>query len=435
MRVTVIVGMVPPANAPEGVTGIMLSDHLARLGCQVTLLTSREFAGKLPAAWHNPAVEFRPAVRDWTWAGLRSLRRELKRSRPDAIVLIYLGYLYRYHPMITYLPTICRGLKPRPRLLTEFSNTRGSEPRAITTRIGRYLAQRIAGGGGLEWRFGSLLRDSDQIAAYCHQHLELLSGYYPPVATRGHVIPATPALRMIQDPDGSVRRASHQRLGFTDDDFVAVYFGYVYPSKGLETLIEAVAIAARTLPRIRLLVIGDSPEAVSLRDPEYPKRIRGYPAKQGIAERVTWTGFLEDEIASSFLHGCDVCVLPFVHGVRLHNTTFIVGACHGLPIVSTRGESLEPDFKDRQNVLLCWASDPRALADAMLEVAGNEPLRQQLRAGAREFAAGPSSWDAVSRQTLALLAENSPAMTPSGGGREKLTWVPATGAAGQGAVH
>lgn len=81
MRVTVIVGMVPPANAPEGVTAIMLAGHLARRGCQVTLLTSREFAAGLPDAWRDPNVEFSPTVRDWTWRGWPSLRRELKRSR------------------------------------------------------------------------------------------------------------------------------------------------------------------------------------------------------------------------------------------------------------------------------------------------------------------------------------------------------------------
>ena len=113
MRVTVICGMVPPANAPEGVTALMLAGRLARAGCEVTLLTSREFAQGLPPAWQDARVEFRPDVRDWTWRGLPSLRRALRRSRPDAVVLIYIGYLYRYHPMITFLPTLCRCLKPR----------------------------------------------------------------------------------------------------------------------------------------------------------------------------------------------------------------------------------------------------------------------------------------------------------------------------------
>jgi len=403
MRVTVICGMVPPSNAPEGVTTVMLAGYLARAGCDVTIVTDRAYAAGLPERWRDPLVKFKPVVDGWGWGGWRSLRRALVETRPDAVLLLYLGYLHARHPMVTFLPTMCRRLNPRPRVLVEFSNIQGAEPKQWSTRLGRKLAEWWAGGKDIEWRFGTLLRDADAVAAYCREHLKYLASVYPPVHGKSDVLAATPPLNIVDDADGSVRRAKRGQMGVADGDFVVSYFGYIYPSKGLETLIEAVALAAPRVPGLRLVLVGGTPEAISVKDPEYPQRLRALPERLGFAGQVTWTGFCDDEVASAYLHASDACALPFVQGVRLNNTTFAVAAGHGLPVISTRGETLEPEFVDGRNVVLCWASDPAAMAEAIVRVAGDPALRRTLREGSLEFARGRSSWEAVTCQRLALL--------------------------------
>jgi glycosyltransferase involved in cell wall biosynthesis len=407
MRVTVICGMVPPSAAPEGVTAVMSCAHLAARGCEVTLLTSEAASAGLPERWRNPAVEFRPSVRDWTWAGVPSLRRELKRSRPDAVVLMYIGYLYGRHPMMTFLPSLCRRLKPRPRVLVEFSNVQAAEPSGIGARAGRKLAERLVGRRGVNWRYGTLLRDSDAVVAYCAQHLRHLVDVYPPVASRSHVIPATPALQIVEDGGGRIRRQVRSELGAADDDFVLAYFGHLYPSKGIETLLHSVALARTVLPRLRLLMIGGEVEAFADRAPDYPKQMRALCARLGLDECVTWTGFCEDDVASGYLRAADACVLPFVQGVRLNNSSYAVAAAHSLPVVTTRGESLEREFVDRHNVLLCWASDARDLADGITEVARDDELRRSLQAGSADIARTRLSWQSATRDRLALLTHGA----------------------------
>ena len=106
-------------------------------------------------------------------------------------------------------------------------------------------------------------------------------------------------------------------------------------------------------------------------------------------------------------------MLPFVQGVRLNNTSFAVAATHGLPVITTRGEALEPEFVDRRNVLLFNPRDPRGLAEALVDVATDPALRAVLRAGASEFSRGRCSWPAVTAQTLELL--RAPLREPAGG--------------------
>lgn len=405
MRVTVICGMVPPCAAPEGVLAAMSCDRLAAHGCEVTLLASKAASGGLPERWRNPSIDFRPSVRDWTWAGVPSLMRELKRSRPDAVLLVYIGYLYGRHPMITFLPSLCGRLKPRPRVVVEFSNVQGAEPSGTRARVKRKLAECLVGRAGVNWRYGTLLRDSDVVVAYCAQHLRHLVDVEPAVETKSRVIPAAPTLQMIEDREGVIRRKVRTQIGAADRDFVLAYFGHLYPSKGIETLLRSVALARTALPRLRLLMIGGEVEAFADRAPDYPKKMRALCSQLGLDECVTWTGFCDDAAASAYLRAADACVLPFVQGIRLNNSSYAVAAAHSLPVVTTRGESLEPGFVDRHNVLLCWASDPQDLADGIIEVAHDDELRRSLQAGSAEIARTRLSWQSATRDRLALLSQ------------------------------
>ena len=95
-----------------------------------------------------------------------------------------------------------------------------------------------------------------------------------------------------------------------------------------------------------------------------------------------------------------ICVLPFNDGVRLNNSSFAVAASHGLPIVTTLGDSLESPFLDGENVRLCLPKNPVALAAAITELAHSPDMRKRLAAGARRLAESHFSWDRTIDATL-----------------------------------
>jgi len=190
-------------------------------------------------------------------------------------------------------------------------------------------------------------------------------------------------------------------LGLSDQDMVLAYFGYVYPMKGVETLLSAFGV----LPvSTRLIMIGDG-------DGEYLSKLRELSKQAGGSERVIWTGHCkpEEEFASLYLHAADICVLPFNDGVRLNNSSFAVAVSHGLPIVTTRGEFLEAPFLDGHNVRLCPPKDSGALATAIGELISSPATRQKLARGAREFAESHFSWERVIESTLEVLRASTTA--------------------------
>ncbi|HEV2294489.1 MAG TPA: glycosyltransferase family 4 protein [Tepidisphaeraceae bacterium] len=401
MRVTVVCSMYPPALAPEAPHAALLCKHLAAAGAQVTLITTHMDAPRP----RGEGFGVRDVMPHWGWRAAPRLFRELNRSNPDVVLLIFLGWIYDRHPMVTFLPTLCRGLKKRPRVIVQFENTGGAEQTTGSRWLCRKLAALLARGRGIEYRYGTLLRDSDHVIALCEPHLRFLSKFTHGLNDRSTIIPAPPLLRIVADPRGDVRRRTRARLGYAPNDFVVAYFGYVYPEKGVETVIEAAGKALPKVPNLRLLMIGGSPANIAERNPTYPARLRARVRELGLAEQTFWVGHCEPdaEDASNYLHAADACVLPFAHGIRLNNSSYAVVTSHGLPVVTTRAEDLEAEFRDRENVMLFHPGDADTAADCLVQLATEPALRNALRTGALAFSRGRSSWDAVTRQTLEVL--------------------------------
>jgi glycosyltransferase involved in cell wall biosynthesis len=406
MRVTVICSVFPPATAAEAVHAALLCENLAKAGHEVTLITS---TGVDPSSARHDGYELRPVMSGWQWRNALQLRREIARTRPEIVLLIYLGWLYAdKHPMITYLPTICRSLPTRPRVFVQFENAAGhAEIKGIGQRVGRRLAKMIAGDAKrIEYRYGTLLRDSDGVIALCEPHLRRLEKTDPNVRRKTKVIPAPPLLREIADPDGAVRTKKRAEIGAAESDFVVAYFGYLYPMKGVEQLIEAMSHTIKAAPHARLLIIGGTLKGGALNSEQYAEGLRQKVKELGLADRTYWTGHQEGENASAYLRAADCAVLPFVEGVRLNNSSYAVATSHGLPVVTTKGgEPLESDFVDGHNVLVCQAGDAADMSRAITAVANDEALRDRLRAGSREYSRGHSSWEAVVRQTIEFCKE------------------------------
>jgi glycosyltransferase involved in cell wall biosynthesis len=231
----------------------------------------------------------------------------------------------------------------------------------------------------------------------------VLVKYHPAAAAKATVIPAPPLIRVEPDPDGCARRRARAGLGYSDEHFVLVYFGYLYPEKGVETVLEAARLARPALPGLRLLIVGGTPANLASRDPTYAQRLLTQARESGLWDCTHWTGHCDEAAVQDYLRAGDAGLLPFVEGVRLNNSSFAVAAALGLPVVTTRGAELEPEFRHRENVLLVPPGDAPAAAAAVAELASSPSLREALCRGSVEFSRGRCSLPAIVAETLRVL--------------------------------
>jgi glycosyltransferase involved in cell wall biosynthesis len=402
MKVLVISAAYPPMHAGESANAHHLCRHLATRGLDVHVLTSK---GNVGAG--DTGVVVHPVMQSWSWLEVPRLARFVKRCAPDAVLLMYLGGMYNYHPMMTFAPTIVRRRLPRASFVTRYESPyAGAAPRTtLTARAVRKLLVKTVGGPDVAYESGTLLRDSDHVIVLCEDHRAALTREWPAARTRIEVIPPPPNIRICPEADGAARRRGRDRLGVGPDDFVIAFLGYVYPKKGIETLLEAFQIVRRERNHVRLVFIGGTLDLDAEVSGRYWNEMQQLCRDLGVADTTIWTGAFksDEEDASIYLRAADLCVLPLRNGVQLNNSSFSAMAAHGVPIITTRGPMTDHAFVDGENVLLCEARDAAKLAKTTEMAMDSEELRQRLRSGVSKLAREWLSWDTAIARTVALL--------------------------------
>lgn len=390
-RTLLLVGPFPPTKGPEADKAYYLCRELAERGWRVHVATT---AGS--AACDHAHATVHPILRDWSWNDTGPLVTLLQQTAPDLVLLLYIDWLYGYHPMTTFFPSLARAARPGATIITVFEDVALSYPwqQPFDVRLGRHRAKRWAGLADVDDRYGTLLRDSDRVVVVSDRVGSRLARYDPELAAKLAVAPTPPILKMAPADNGS-RRRWRELLGVGPDEFLLANFGYISQGKGVETLLRAFALVCARRDDVRLVLIGGTIQ--ELEHVRYSEQVHLLPGLLGIDDKVFWTGEYawDSDEASQFLRAADVCVLPYDAGVCIHNCSFAGAAAHGLPIVTTRGPDLEEPFVDRMNVLLCPPEDIEALAAALLTILDDAALRERLRAGSAALTREWFTWDST----------------------------------------
>jgi glycosyltransferase involved in cell wall biosynthesis len=209
-------------------------------------------------------------------------------------------------------------------------------------------------------------------------------------------------------------------LAIGADETLLAFFGLISLSKGLDTLLVALA----QLPaRFHLIVIGGA--ATAPEDRAYADAIRQQIVRLGLERRVAITGHCAEADVSAHLLAADIAVLPFADGASLRRGSLLAALAHGLAVVTTwptnderrmtndKRPTMNDDlvlsafvhrpFVDGQNVLLVPPSDAPALVAAIERLARDIGLRERLAGGGRALAA-QFGWDAIAAQHEQLYA-------------------------------
>jgi glycosyltransferase involved in cell wall biosynthesis len=401
MKILVISAAFPPMRAGEADHAMHLCQRLAERGFEIHLLTT-----KRNMATNGIPFKVHPIMPHWLWPDLPRLAKFLKNCAPDAVLLIYSDRDYDCHPMITFASSLSKALLPTvpfvTQMETEYISRQGA---SIPTRAILKIASGLAGARRLDHVFGTLLSKSDRIIFLSERHLSALSKQFAGLNRKGLVIPPPPLMRMCAEDNRAARRRGREALGLRPADFVIAYYGYVYEEKGIETLFKALQILNAQKRDARLVMIGGN--RGENHSSAYLDGLYDLAKQLAIQEKITWTGEYasDSDKASLYLRTADTCVFPFKYGVTLNRSSVAAAAAHGLPIITTKGRTLESAFVDQENLLLCQPEDPDSLASAISLIMDNQALRRRLRQGAQKLAAEHFSWDNALNRTVAALSQ------------------------------
>ena len=161
------------------------------------------------------------------------------------------------------------------------------------------------------------------------------------------------------------RSAARRALGLSDDAVVLMAVGSLKPIKGVDDLLRAAASVMHARARVRLVLIGEGPDRVSL---ETQARALG------IADRVSFLGLRDD--VDGLLRAADALVLA--SRTEALPTVILEAMATGLPVVATHvggvPEMVEPD----RSGLLVPPNDIASLERAIARVCDDASLRRDL---------------------------------------------------------
>ena len=178
--------------------------------------------------------------------------------------------------------------------------------------------------------------------------------------------------------------------------FVVGYAGHLYPWKGVDVLVRALALE----PRARGLIVGGHPA-----EPDRA-RVEALAAELGIADRVDFTGHVPPAEVAQHLARASVLVVPNTASAMSDRYTSPMKLFEYLtlsrPIVASDLPALREVLTSEETALLVPPGDPAALAGALTRLADDPAFAAALAARARALAPA-FSWSARAERLEAAL--------------------------------
>jgi glycosyltransferase involved in cell wall biosynthesis len=345
MKLGIITGEYPPLRGGVGAYTHIMAGEWQKRGHELFLFA--------PPQAQDARAHLTPYAGKWGIGVVAPLRRWIATHKLDAVVLQSQMAMYNLSGVITALPSLVRNAP----IVTTFHDL-----------LPPYLFPKAGFLRG--WAMRQLARTSAHAVVTNDEDLHALSGL-PNVS----LIPIGSNIT-AQSIAPEARQAYRQRVGGA---FVVGHFGFLYPNRGVEVLLRALAVVRRAHD-VRLVMIGGREGGPT--NPAYVAELDALIATLGLSSAVHWTGYADDTAVSAWLQSVDCLALPFLDGASTRRGSLMAAIEHACPIVTTQPRVPIRAFVDGETMRLVPIGDPDALADALSAWASAPdalmPYRQQV---------------------------------------------------------
>lgn len=245
-----------------------------------------------------------------------------------------------------------------------------------------------------------LLRQADRIVAATQAELAQFQWLYHVDISRVVVIPpGVDTGRFYPIPADEAR----EFVGVPDEARMVLYVGRIEPLKGIDTLLEAVALLKQEqVPRrgpLCLAVIGGDSDASPEDASREMARLQELRGRLGVEDTVTFLGRRDQDTLQYYYSAAEIVVVPS-HYESFGLVALEAMAC-GTPVVASETGGLVFLVRDGETGFHVPAGDPQALADRLGQLLEDDVLRRRLGKQAAEYAKR-YAWPLIADQVVDL---------------------------------
>lgn len=385
MRIAILSPSYPPNLAPCGVGDFtrMLVPELVAAGAEVLIFTSEDYSGPKISG----KIRVYPVSRRWGPLAMRQVARLAREEKVHALLVQYAPDLYppgaRWIP---FLPLWMKALSPG--IPTVYS--------IHTVGVSRFFSK--VGAAALLQGADGILSTNEEVTYLAGKHMPWLRRKMAEVPIGANIEPGEPG--EPGEKMGARRAEIRARLcaeaGMDASGALLAHFGFYYPGKGAEQILDA-AEKWKHRP-FRLFMLGGR----RAQDGGFYSALQERARERGLADEVIWTGFLPDEKVSEILLAADLFLAPYEGGISSRRGSLMAALAHGVPVVSTPPKVPTKYFRAGENFAEVPFGDADALAERVGALMDDAAARAKLRAGAEALYAS-FRWPAIAEGTLEFL--------------------------------
>ena len=182
------------------------------------------------------------------------------------------------------------------------------------------------------------------------------------------------------------------------EPYTLLFFGRIWPYKGLKYLLEAIPLVAERIPEVKLIIAGRGENIDELLSDTDFERYE------------IFNGFIPVEAVAGLFQRSAVTVLPYIESSQ--SGVAAIAYATGTPVIASNVGGLGEIIRHEQDGLLVPPRDVRALADAIIQLLSDPEKQRQMQAAAMLRCQQDLNWSNIAAQTVevykhAIAAKNT----------------------------
>ena len=242
---------------------------------------------------------------------------------------------------------------------------------------------------------------ADRLIAATPAEEQQLLDYYAADPDKIRVIPPGVDLSRFRPID---KKEAKRKVGIPCGDANILFVGRIEPLKGVDTLLRAMSILQERHPaaieNTCLAIVGGDPWRDDL-DTEMA-RLQQLRTDLGIHNLVTFLGAKDQDVLPYYYAAAEMVVMPSHY--ESFGMVALEAMAMGTPVIASEVGGLAHLVQPGVNGFHVPSRDPEALADRILALLTNKPLRQQLGEQARAHTK-QYSWESITARMIEVYQE------------------------------
>jgi glycosyltransferase involved in cell wall biosynthesis len=198
---------------------------------------------------------------------------------------------------------------------------------------------------------------------------------------------------------GSLYQRRSKNIDIQQEPYTLLFFGRVWPYKGLKYLLAAMPLIANKFPNIKLIIAGKGENLKKY----FPQ---GYN-QQNIE---ILNDFIPPSEVASIFQRSKIIVLPYIEASQ----SGVVSLAYGMNklVVASAIGGLQEVIKPEQDGLLVPPCDVQALADAIIRLLSEPQLQQDLQLAMLKRCQEDLNWQNIAAQTVEIYHQAIASLAP-----------------------